>query len=518
MKTVKFCLLAMAIIIGLTGAGECKSLDEYIREAEASKNSGNLLQAEKIMEQALEEYPDNATVYAYLGGYIGMQAGQFSDLAKVVMLSTRSIELLDRAVSLDSRNISARFYRGLMSVMVPESFGKLDQGIKDLELIISVHDQSQGVVPNDVLIAAVDNLGTGYSKKGDLLKAKNAWKRITELVPGTQFASQAENKIKNLNTSETKPIKTVTAIANEVPQIHALKEKRGKDPNNLDLLIELSKAFSIEAAKGYDERTYVNPGFRTYLAVELTNLMNKIVALAPENIELRLARGEAYIEMPFFVYRLDQGIKDMNMVIESDVPDSLKARALYLLGLAYQKKAATSWIEVISKYPKTEAAMMTFNEISPSVKRFNISEHRTPVVVIDFVLAFRDELAPQTAVWIEDGNGNFVKTVYVSGFSGHAREKQINLGTWSKSSEFIDTDGVTGASIDLGHHIYVWDMKDFSGKKVKHGEYKINVETFYWPSMKYQIVSAKLRLGKKESSKIVKEGDFIPYLEIKYIP
>ena len=134
------------------------------------------------------------------------------------------------------------------------------------------------------------------------------------------------------------------------------------------------------------------------------------------------------------------------------------------------------------------------------------------------MLGFRDELAPQTAVWIEDEEGNFVKTVYVSGFSGYAREKQINLGTWSKSSEFIDTDGVTGASIDLGHHLYVWDMKDFSGKKVKQGEYKINVETFYWPSMKYQIVSAKLRLGKEESSKIMKEGDFIPYLEIKYIP
>jgi hypothetical protein len=131
-------------------------------------------------------------------------------------------------------------------------------------------------------------------------------------------------------------------------------------------------------------------------------------------------------------------------------------------------------------------------------------------------LGFRDELAPQTVVWIEDKGGNFVKTVYVSGFSGHAKEQQINLPIWAGSSRFIDVDGVTGASINLGHHIYVWDLKDHSGKKVKSGDYTIKVEVKFWPSMQYQLVAAHLKVGKKDSQVVIKEGNLIPYLEAKY--
>ncbi|MCK4673916.1 DUF2271 domain-containing protein, partial [candidate division WOR-3 bacterium] len=135
-----------------------------------------------------------------------------------------------------------------------------------------------------------------------------------------------------------------------------------------------------------------------------------------------------------------------------------------------------------------------------------------------FILGFRDELAPQTAVWVEDKEGNFVRTIYVSGFSGYAKEKQVNLPMWTNSSKFADVDGVTSASIDLGHHIYVWDLKDTSGKKVKSGEYIVKVETAYWPSMQYQQVEVPIKIGKKEKRVVVEEGNLIPYLEVKYIP
>jgi hypothetical protein len=139
-------------------------------------------------------------------------------------------------------------------------------------------------------------------------------------------------------------------------------------------------------------------------------------------------------------------------------------------------------------------------------------------LVVDFILGFRDELPPQTAVWIEDKKGDFVKTIYVSGFSGFAKEKQVNLPTWSKSSEFVDVDGITSASIDLGQHIYVWDLKDSLGKKVKPGEYSINIEIVYWPSMRYQLVSTVIKIGKEKDHRVIEEGCFIPYLGVDYYP
>jgi hypothetical protein len=139
-------------------------------------------------------------------------------------------------------------------------------------------------------------------------------------------------------------------------------------------------------------------------------------------------------------------------------------------------------------------------------------------VYVDFELSYRDELAPQTAVWVENTEGEFVKTLYVSGFSGYAKEQQVNLPVWAKSSEFADVDAITGASIDLGHHVYIWDLSDYTGKKVGSGEYKIFVEVSYWPSMQYQRVEAPIVVGNGASRKVVEEGNIIPYLEVRYLP
>jgi len=77
--------------------------------------------------------------------------------------------------------------------------------------------------------------------------------------------------------------------------------------------------------------------------------LDKAVSLAPEDGEIWLLRGIAGVEMPFFVHNLEQGIDYLNRVLQSDVPDSTKAEALHWLGKAYQKKAMSYWIKVVSK-------------------------------------------------------------------------------------------------------------------------------------------------------------------------
>ena len=335
-------------------------------------------------------------------------------------------------------------------------------------------------------------------------------------------------------------------------QTTELKEKTQREPDNSTLLVESGKAHfdakhyeeakkvlkeaikinrsNVEAykwlaltlreiiAKGYDEKIYENTDYRRNLTLEGYRALNKAVSLAPEDGELRLLRGIAGVKMPFFVRKLEQGIDDLNRVLKSNVPDSTKAEALYWLGKAYQKKAMSRWIKVVSKNPNSKASKAIFDRMRPAARRFDLSQYRPPVVAIDFILGFRDELEPQTAVWVEDREGSFVKTIYVSGFSGHAKEKEVRLHKWADSSKFVDVDAVTGASIDLGHHIYVWDLRDNSGTKVKAGEYVVKVEVAYWPSRQYQLVSARVNLGEEGDRTVVEEGNFVPYLEVNYFP
>ena len=121
---------------------QAKPLKDYIEQATNYQNSGKIEEASKVMEKALDEYPDSSSVYAYLGLYTGMQAGQTQNMASAGELAAKSFELLDKAVSLDSLNLITRLHRGIMSIKAPTFFGKLDGGIKDQEFIIKTHKKS----------------------------------------------------------------------------------------------------------------------------------------------------------------------------------------------------------------------------------------------------------------------------------------------------------------------------------------------------------------------------------------
>ena len=532
--------------------GEGKTLEEYIGEAEEYKNTSQFDKAVSTMEQAVQEFPDHTDAHTHLGIMLGEKAQRTGDYMKMFEIASRAFVAWDKALELDARNFLARFYRGAWAVSVPKSVKLLDKGIRDFEIITQAMEQSPDPEMREQLLEAYQYLATGYQKNAEYDKAKKTYEKIIEIAPETESARLAQENIGKIVTFENWQAERVKHLPADNPEIIRLKAQVANEPARFDLLLNLGKAYyaignyeeaanvlrkavsieqsSSEAYKllafslnevnsvGYDPRIYLDTDFRTDLAFESTEALDKAVALTPEDAELRFTRGVAAVQMPFFVNRLDQGIADLEMVTKSDVSREMKAEAIYWLGYAHQKKATTYWTQVVSRYPGTEAAQDVFSTLRPPVMHVDLSSYPAPVVGIEFELSYRDELAPQTAVWIENKEGEFVKTIYVSGFSGYAKEKQINLPVWAKSSEFVDVDAVTGASINLGHHVYVWDLTDHNGAKVKQGQYKVLVEVSYWPSMQYQRVEAPVEIGKREVRKVVEEGDFIPYLEVRYLP
>lgn len=542
MRALVLCVLVLFIIFS-PGIAQIQDIDKYISEAEKSEKSGEIGNAVKVMEEAVAKYPDNSTINSYLGFYLGMQAGKTANFIEAGKLVSRAFEVLDKAVSLEPNNPVAHLHRGILGVSVPDFLGKMEVGIKDLEFLVELSQQAPDKVSRDMLVIAYNFLGQSYQKLKESQKAELSWKKLIELAPGTSMAENAQENLKKLSKTEQPKKAETEAIA-------SLKQKADKEPNNSGVLLELGKAYAeakdleeareilkkvikmdpknIEAyislisvlgelaGKGYDEKIYENTDLRTNLAFEIVETIDKAVELAPENVELRLLRGTIGVQMPFFVGKLDQSMEDLNWVLKNNVTDSVKAEALYWLGAAHQKKAMTYWIKVVSDYPDSAASQSVFETVRPAVKHLDISKYKLPILSISFILGFRDELAPQTAVWVEDENGKFIKTIYVSGFSGHARESQINLPKWSESSKFSDVDGVTGASIDIGHHIYVWDLKDHGGKTVGPGKYTVKVEVAFWPSGQYQLTSVTINLGDKSERSVIEKGNLIPYLAVEY--
>ena len=545
-------VLITVLIIMWTGTTLAREVDEYISEARELQQAGDLPGAIDVMQAAVAEHPDDSNANAFLGLYTGMMAGQTADHMEAGRLVTSSFELLDKAVALEHDNVLARYFRGIMGVGVPEFLGRRDDGIRDLQYVAAAREADPESVADDIFIDGLSRLGGALRAQGDLDLAAKAYGKVIEVAPGTEAAEAAAKAIEDMAAAKDERSREARREVPSTPEIEEILARIEADPENAALLLELGEAYAnegyLEAAEviikeaiemdpssgdaylmlvtilgakadhGYDEKIYEDTDYMTNLAFEVMRVSDKAVEADPENLEVRLMRGIVGIQMPFFVGRLDDAIEDLTMIAESDASDELKSQALFWLGQANLKKTMTYWIRVVTDYPELEAAQLVYDEMNPGVKHIDLSAVQRPAVIVDFVLGYRDELPPQTVVWVESPKGVFVKTVYVSGFSGFAKEQQINLPVWSSTSDFVDVDGVTAASIDLGHHIYVWDLKDHMGNMVEPGDYVVKVETCYWPSMKYQMAEAPVKIGKEESKSVAEEGNFIPYLEVTYMP
>lgn len=96
----------------------------------------------------------------------------------------------------------------------------------------------------------------------------------------------------------------------------------------------------------------------------------------------------------------------------------------------------------------------------------------------------------QYAVWIEDVQGNLVRTLFVTGFTGRGGylRRPDCLPTWVKKANPAsrapqEIDAITGATPKSGTQLYTWDGRDEKGNFVPPGTYRFVIEaTLYWSS------------------------------------
>ncbi|HDQ44320.1 MAG TPA: DUF2271 domain-containing protein [bacterium] len=512
--------------------------------AKSLLDAGRVGDAAEMLRRIAEEEPLNPEILAWAGLAIGMLSGQSQqDYMAAGRYAMESFGYLDKAVGLDPNQVQARLYRGVMGVNVPPFMNRLDQAVDDLLAVLRIQkSRPDRVRPQDHLLAC-QTLMTGYEKKGETDKAVAVAASILERFPDgpDQDTLRAKVESRRAENPELKPFdidaetapepltdeeiaanlaKAGLLIAGNEPEeaLALLKETAERNPAATpEIHALLLRVMSALVNRGYDERIRQDTDIRSKQAFELIHWSDQAVLAFPDDPRFRLIRGVMGISMPFFVGRLDQGISDLTGIAESDAPDSLKAQALYWLGVGHTRKAMDYWNTVAVKFSGFPACQLVLNAMRPPIDKINTDRLRKPVVTINFISGYQDQLPPQTAVWIEDDKGRYVRTIYVSGFSGHVKEKQVVLPAWAGSSAFQGVDGVTGASIDLGEHVLVWDLTDLEGKRVPKGKYGVKVEVSHWPSMKYQAVSAEIRVGDKTEKTVVKEGYYVPYLEVSYL-
>ena len=132
-----------------------------------------------------------------------------------------------------------------------------------------------------------------------------------------------------------------------------------------------------------------------------------------------------------------------------------------------------------------------------------VEKKASPSVKISFPYIRQSGIASnQFAVWVENANRQFIKTLYVTSYTGkggYAVRKDC-VPTWVRRSGAANTpktelDAVSGATPVSGTLTYTWDCKGKDGKIIAPGKYKIFVEgTLRWKSR--VLYTANITVGK----------------------
>ncbi|BCG57361.1 DUF2271 domain-containing protein [Paenibacillus sp. URB8-2] len=126
---------------------------------------------------------------------------------------------------------------------------------------------------------------------------------------------------------------------------------------------------------------------------------------------------------------------------------------------------------------------------------------------ISFPFVRQDGIATnQFAVWVEDGKGRFVATLYATRFiaTGGYKLRPEAIPTWVKHSGLAkasseEADAVSGATLSSGPLKFTWDGKDRYGHPVPAGNYRFYVEgTTRWENR--ILYEGTIAVGKKRAT------------------
>jgi len=129
---------------------------------------------------------------------------------------------------------------------------------------------------------------------------------------------------------------------------------------------------------------------------------------------------------------------------------------------------------------------------------------QTPQAAAEITFTFTRQTGSasnQFAVWIENSQGQFVKTLYATRYTANGgwERRATSIPVWVKKSNLPDmtkaqVDVITGATPRAGTLTYTWDGTDSSGAPVPAGDYVIFLEgTLRWENQVYY--RAPIRLG-----------------------
>lgn len=165
-------------------AGQRVDMNKF-EEAKTHHNHGvdgdkkAVVKANEMFLKLRETDPDNALIEAYYGSTLVLLGRDAVKILERVDKAEEGLDVLNRAVSLDSNHKEIRLLRGNICVRLPESFFQCSEtAIEDFTFLLNHYKNNSNYLTTKQIQLVLRNLSTAYQNAGKPDKANSTLQRL----------------------------------------------------------------------------------------------------------------------------------------------------------------------------------------------------------------------------------------------------------------------------------------------------------------------------------------------------
>jgi len=169
----------------------------FFQQLGASGDKKAVKKAEKIFKKLLQLEPDNAEALCWFGSVLTLKGRDAMLPFDKVRFVNSGLKKMDRAVELDSGNVSIRMIRGNTAYALPGFFKRMDTAVEDFEFLVALKESDTKSLDDASYESALYRLGTIYNKRGELDKASKFLEKAA-ISGKTKYSKKAKDLLSQI--------------------------------------------------------------------------------------------------------------------------------------------------------------------------------------------------------------------------------------------------------------------------------------------------------------------------------
>lgn len=356
-------------------------------------------QAYELLKAASLAYPDDPVVRAYYGSATALMGRDALEQNERFSLGMRGVKLLDKAVGAAPDNVTVRTLRAYVCYRLPEMyFHRTYTAVEDFRHLAELYEKNPRLFADGFYWQILFDLGQAYQTLGRKTEARETWKKLLSVTKDPKYRELLKDEgvmdvpFDSPATAGGRPRLTAKAgeevsdpELTEGIRLHDLalegdREAAQKAHEVLEQVCRKDQAGALAEAYRASALSLVgkyssDTGLMFENAIKAMVTLDRLVARDPDNLQLRLLRGNHSCRLPEpFFRRSATAITDFEYLLSAlekqpkALPAAIVHRILYDLGVCYDRlgmvaEAKAAWSRLLSQQPDPTLRSMAQDKV-----------------------------------------------------------------------------------------------------------------------------------------------------------